>query len=54
MGGAGPGVDPPSQKTDTFFLRFLALSVSIYRNFQSNGGKWRSLKLRKNVFVHTE
>ena len=39
-GGVGrTGVDPPSYKTDTFFLRSLALSVSIYRNFQSNGGK---------------
>ena len=30
------GVDPPSCKTGTFFLRSLALNVPIYRNFQSN------------------
>ena len=33
-------VDPPSWKTDIFFLRSLALSVPISRNFQSNGGKF--------------
>ena len=37
MGGAG--VDPPSLKTNTIFLRSLALSVPIYRNFQSIGAK---------------
>ena len=45
-GGVGrAGVDPPSRKTNTFFLRSLALSAPIFRNFQSNGAKWRSLKL---------
>ena len=38
-------VDSPSCKTGTFFLRYLALSEPIYRNFQSNGGKWGNLKL---------
>ena len=33
----GTGVDPPYYKMGTFFLRSLALSVPIYRNFQSNG-----------------
>ena len=41
----GKWVDPPFCKMDTFFLRSLALSVPICRNFQSNGAKWRSLKL---------
>ena len=41
----GEGVDLPSCKMGTFFLRSLALSVPIYRHFQSNGGKLRSLKL---------
>ena len=41
VGVAGPGVDPPTCKMDTFFLRSLALSVLIYRNFQSNGANWR-------------
>ena len=36
----GTGVNPPSCKMSTFFLRSLALSVPIYRNLQSNGGKW--------------
>ena len=40
----GARVDPPLRKINTFFLRSLALSVPIYRNFQSNGDKWRSLK----------
>ena len=31
------GVDPPSCKMDTFFLVSLALSLPIYRHFQSNG-----------------
>ena len=44
-GGVGhAGVDPPSWKTDTFFLGSLALNVPIYRIFQSNGAKWRSFK----------
>ena len=38
MGGAR--VDPPPRKMETFFLMSLALSVPIYRNFKSNGGKW--------------
>ena len=41
----GTWVNPPPCKMDTFFLRSLALSVPICRNFQSNGAKWRSLKL---------
>ena len=48
---SGAGVNPPFCKMGTFFLRSLALSIPIYRNFQSNGDKWRSLKLRKNIFV---
>ena len=47
----GTGVDPPSCKTSTFFLRSLALSVPIYRNFQSNGGKWPRFKLWKIQFM---
>ena len=42
----GTGVNPPYCKMDRFFLRSLALSIPIYRNFQSNGVKWRSIKLR--------
>ena len=45
------GMNPPFCKMGTFFLRSLALSIPIYRNFQSNGGKWRSLKLRNFFFV---
>ena len=33
----GTGVDPPTCKTGTFYLRSLALCVLIFRNFQSNG-----------------
>ena len=44
-------LDPPSCKTGTFFLRSLTLSVPIYRNFQSNGGKWRSHKLWMKKFI---
>ena len=40
----GPGVDPPPRKMNTFFLRSLALSVPIYRHFQSNGANWRGFK----------
>ena len=47
----GTGVDPPSCKTSTFFLRSLALRVPIYRNFQSNGAKWRSLKLWTKIYI---
>ena len=43
-GVGGAGVDSPPRKTDTFFLGSLALSVSIYRHFQSNGAKLRSPK----------
>ena len=39
--GGGAGANPPSCKTGTFFL----MSLAIYRNFQSNGAKWPSLKL---------
>ena len=42
---SGAGVIPPFCKIVTFFHRSLALSVPIYRNFQSNGGKWQSHKL---------
>ena len=45
VGVAGPGVDPPTCKMDTFFLRSLAISIPIYRNFQSNGANCRSFKL---------
>ena len=41
----GAGVDPPCCNTGQFFIRSLALNVPIYRNFQSNGAKWQSLKL---------
>ena len=34
----------------TFFHRSLALSMPIYRNFQSNGVKWRSINLWKSKF----
>ena len=34
MGEAG--MDSPSCKTNTFFLRSLALSVPIYKKFQTN------------------
>ena len=44
-GFSGVEVNPPFCKMGTFFHRSLALSVPIYRNFQSNGGKWRSHKL---------
>ena len=47
------GVNPPYCKMDRFFLRSLALSIPIYRNFQSNGVKWRSIKLRmKKVMLY--
>ena len=37
-GGVGRTVvSPPSWKIDTFFLMSLALSLPIYRHFQSNG-----------------
>ena len=42
---SGTWVDPTSCKMGSFFLRSLALSVPIYRNFQSNGAKWRCMKL---------
>ena len=38
------GVNPPLRKINTFCLRSLALSVPIYRHFQSNGDNWRSIK----------
>ena len=43
------GVDPPPRKMNTFFLESLALSVAIYRNFQSNGDNWRTKKLYNRV-----
>ena len=48
---SGAGVIPPFCKMDTFFHRSLALSVPIYRNFQSNGGKWRSHQLWMKKFI---
>ena len=42
---SGIGVNPPFFNLDRFFLRSLALSMPIRRNFQSNGVKWRSIKL---------
>ena len=51
-GVGGAGVDPPSWKTDTFFLRSMALSLSIYRNFQSNGAKWWSLKQKNYTILY--
>ena len=48
---SGIWVDPTSCNMGSFFLRSLALSVPIYRNFQSNGAKWRSIKLwKKNLY----
>ena len=47
----GPGVDPPPRKMNTFFLRSLALSVPIYRHFQSNGANWRSSKHLTKKFI---
>ena len=47
----GIWVDPTSCKMGSFFLRSLALSVPICRNFQSNRGKWPRLKLRKQFFI---
>ena len=52
-GVGGAGVDPPSWKMDTFFLGSLALSVSIYRNLQSNRANWPSLKLWKKIVIST-
>ena len=48
---SGAGVNPPLCKMVTFFLRSLGLSMPIYRNFQSNGGKWRSDKLWLQKFI---
>ena len=45
----GTRVNPPCCKMSTFFLRSLALSVPIYRHFQSNGVNWRSIKHRNNI-----
>ena len=36
---------PLEKQVCTFFLRSLALRVPIYKNFQSNGAKWRSQNL---------
>ena len=47
----GPGVDPAPKKMNTFFLRSLALSVPIYRHFQSNGANWRSSKHLTKIFI---
>ena len=43
-------VNPPFCQMATFFHRSLALSMPIYRNFHSNGVKWRSIKLWKQKF----
>ena len=48
------GVDPPSCKTSIFFLRSRALSEPIYRNFQSIGSKWPSLKLSINWHIKSQ
>ena len=48
---SGAGVILPFCKMGKFFHRSLALSVPIYRNFQSNGGKWRSHKLWMKKFI---
>ena len=48
----GAGVDPPSWKMNTFFLRSLALSLPIYRNFQLNGAKFGEVSyFEKNFFI---
>ena len=47
---SGAGVNSAFCKMSIFFVRSLARSVPIYRNFQSNGGKWPHLKLRKQFF----
>ena len=55
-GVCGRWVNPPFCKMATFFHRSLALSMPIYRNFQSKGVKWRSRKLWKQMvffFIHT-
>ena len=41
---SGTGVNPLFRNLDRFFLRSLARSVPICRNFQSNGVKWRSFE----------
>ena len=45
-GVGGTWVNSPSCKMATFFSRSLALSLLIYRNFQSNEAKWRNFKLK--------
>ena len=47
----GPGFDPPLRKINSFFHRTLALSVPIYRHFQSNGANWRSSKHLTKKFI---
>ena len=47
----GAWVAPPFWKIVIFFLRSLVLSMPIYRNFQSNRSKWRSLKLWTKKFI---
>ena len=42
----------PLEKWIHFFLRSLAVIVSIYRHFQSNGANWRSKKhLTKKIYI---
>ena len=42
----------PFHKMDSFFLRSLALSVPIYRNFQSNEANFRRLKvLIRKIYI---
>ena len=45
------GVNPPLRKINTFCLRSLALSVPIYRHFQSNGAYWRSIQRWTKKFI---
>ena len=53
---SGTWLDPTSCKMGLFFLRSLALplSVPIYRHFQSNGANWQSFKLRKKFLYNRE
>ena len=46
-----PEVDPPPRKIIKFFLMSLALSVPIYKHFQSNRANWRSSKHLTKKFI---
>ena len=50
-GVSGTWVNPPFCKITMFFHRSLALSMPIYRNFQSNGANWRSIKCWTKIFI---